>query len=254
MQSPNASHTQQLEAALKAPILPPEEHRRPYSCQSFDNMLSSSSAYSVIGDYIGMESCLDLEDNEEVYSLKGAGGDSENESHKAHNRCRGKRDQRLASKKKEFPPPIPMLAQTGNLPSHTPWVLKRECTSDGRLILTEEKVRHHEYFQAHKANGRLTLQLVPLDQIARSDFSRIDIKLRCPRRRKGRHKGTQKISESEMKRDLIRRGPPKGKRQADVSIGRRTVQSVRRSEILPSGSEKCRSAGERQPPQANHEF
>lgn len=65
-----------------------------------------------------------------------------------------------------------------------------------------------------------------------------------------------------MKRDLIRRGPPKGKRrgppkgkrQADVSIGRRTVQSVRRSEVLPSGSEKCRSAGERQPPQANHEF
>ncbi|KAB1205446.1 hypothetical protein CJ030_MR7G010613 [Morella rubra] len=163
MQSPNASHTQQLEAGIKAPILPPEEHRRPYSCQSFDNMLSSTSAYSVIGDYIGMESCLDLEDNGEVYSLKGAGGDSENESRKAHNRCRVKRDQRLASKKKEFPPPIPLLAQTGNLPSHMPWVLKREYTSDGRLILTEEKVRHHEYFQAHRANGRLTLKLVPID-------------------------------------------------------------------------------------------
>ena len=65
--------------------------------------------------------------------------------------------------KREFPPPIPSLARTENLPSHMPWVLKRYYTSDGRLILREEKVRHHEYFRAHRSNGRLTLHLVPLD-------------------------------------------------------------------------------------------
>jgi TATA-binding protein-associated factor Taf7 len=44
-----------------------------------------------------------------------------------------------------------------------PWVLKRYYTNDGRLILRKEKVRHHEYFRAHRCNGRLTLHLVPLD-------------------------------------------------------------------------------------------
>ncbi|KAF3604972.1 hypothetical protein DY000_02046147 [Brassica cretica] len=53
--------------------------------------------------------------------------------------------------------------QTENLLPHMPWVLKRVVTSDGRLILREEKVRHHEYFRAHRSNGRLTLHLVPLD-------------------------------------------------------------------------------------------
>ncbi|KAJ9167061.1 hypothetical protein P3X46_021740 [Hevea brasiliensis] len=62
-----------------------------------------------------------------------------------------------------FPPPIPLLARTGNLPSHMPWVLRRFYTDDGRLILREERVKHHEYFQAHRCNGRLTLRLVPLD-------------------------------------------------------------------------------------------
>ncbi|CAE5964512.1 unnamed protein product [Arabidopsis arenosa] len=49
------------------------------------------------------------------------------------------------------------------LSSHVPLVLKREYTSDGRLLLKEEKARRHEYFQAHRSNGRLTLQLVSLD-------------------------------------------------------------------------------------------
>jgi hypothetical protein len=110
-----------------------------------------------MGDYIGMESCLDIEDEEEVHASKAAESG-------AYSKYRGKRDQRLAMiKKKEFPPPIPLLARTENLPCRMPWVLKRHYTSDGRLILTEERVRHHEYFRAHRANGRLTLQLVPLD-------------------------------------------------------------------------------------------
>ncbi|KAE8077358.1 hypothetical protein FH972_015929 [Carpinus fangiana] len=112
-----------------------------------------------MGDYIGMESGLDLEDNGGAHASR-----AETESSGAYSKCRGKRDQRLAMmKRREFPPPIPLLARTENLSCRMPWVLKRHYTSDGRLILTEERVRRHEYFRAHRANGRLTLQLVPLD-------------------------------------------------------------------------------------------
>ncbi|TYI82796.1 hypothetical protein E1A91_D05G246500v1 [Gossypium mustelinum] len=62
----------------------------------------------------------------------------------------------------EYPPPIPLLARTGNLPSHMPWILARYY-SNGRLVLKEEKVKHHEYFEAYRENGRLILDLVPLD-------------------------------------------------------------------------------------------
>ncbi|AEE36048.1 putative The fantastic four family protein [Arabidopsis thaliana] len=50
------------------------------------------------------------------------------------------------------------------LPSHVPSVLKREYTSDGRLLLKEEKVCRNEYFRAHRSNGRLMIQLVSLDE------------------------------------------------------------------------------------------
>nr|KYP72499.1 hypothetical protein KK1_005089 [Cajanus cajan] len=81
------------------------------------------------------------------------------------NQAIAKRNMQPKKEKKPFPPPIPLLVRTQNLASHMPWVLKRYYTSEGRLILKEEKVRHHEYFLAHRANGRLTLQLVnvPLD-------------------------------------------------------------------------------------------
>ena len=57
--------------------------------------------------------------------------------------------------KKEFPPPISLLGRTQSY-------LKRYYTVNGRLILMGE-VKHHKYFRAHRSNGRLTLQLLPLD-------------------------------------------------------------------------------------------
>ena len=109
---------------------------------------SSLSSTSLIGDYIGMESCIDVVKEGEEYCP---------EINTAHiDRFRCKRNQRLEmmNNKKAFPPAIPC---------RMPWVLKRQYTSDGRLILTEQKARHHEYFRAHRSNGRLTLQLVPID-------------------------------------------------------------------------------------------
>lgn len=115
-----------------------------------------SDMLSLMGDQIGMESCVDLKENAE----------EEREGTESPSRRRPtERSRRWGTtrRNREFPPPIPLLARTENLHSRMPWVLKRYYTSDGRLILKEEKVRHHEYFRAHRSNGRLTLQLVPLD-------------------------------------------------------------------------------------------
>ncbi|XVE55440.1 hypothetical protein DITRI_Ditri03aG0158800 [Diplodiscus trichospermus] len=125
----------------------------------------SPSASSLMGDYIGMESCFYLDSNQEVFGGAGVKDNSNNNDSGVCSQSRGKREERRSRVeiKREFPPPLPSLARTENMPSHMPWVLQRYYTSDGRLILREEKVRHHEYFLAHRSNGRLTLHLVPLD-------------------------------------------------------------------------------------------
>lgn len=106
-----------------------------------------------LGDYVGVESCFDSvdgADNMESGMSRRVGGE-------------GKREKGVM-KFKEYPPPIPWLARTGNSPaSRMPWVLKRYYTEDGRLIITGEKAERHEYFEAHRSDGRLRLRLVPLD-------------------------------------------------------------------------------------------
>ncbi|XP_047306622.1 uncharacterized protein LOC124910041 [Impatiens glandulifera] len=106
---------------------------------------------SEIGDYIGTESCIDLMSSlDEVKSAPGPGG-----------RVRLTRSE--SKPKKEFPPPIPMLARTENLSPHMPWTLKRYYSGDGRLIIKEVRVPHHDYFKVNRSGGRLTLDLVPMD-------------------------------------------------------------------------------------------
>ncbi|CAH8361164.1 unnamed protein product [Eruca vesicaria subsp. sativa] len=125
-------------------------------------MLSrTSSSSSAVGDYIGTESCFDVLSADEENDIISTASESLSR-YRYGGRRREEREARAAAAR-EFPPPIPLLAQTENLLPHMPWVLKRVVTSDGRLILREEKVRHHEYFRAHRSNGRLTLHLVPLD-------------------------------------------------------------------------------------------
>ncbi|XP_004490368.1 uncharacterized protein [Cicer arietinum] len=104
-------------------------------------------------DYIGYESCIDLQPENNVVNI----------DHNAPSVDKKIKNIRNKGKNKVFPPPLHFLAQTQNLASHMPWVLKRYYTNEGRLIIKEEKVKHHEYFHAHRENGRLTLQLVPLD-------------------------------------------------------------------------------------------
>lgn len=73
------------------------------------------------------------------------------------------RSRRSDAAAKEYPPPISWLARTENQSSHMPWVMKKYYSGDGRLIIKEEKVKHHEYFLADRSNGRLVLNLINLD-------------------------------------------------------------------------------------------
>lgn len=118
----------------------------------------SSTRESDIDDYIGMESCVDMKENQTAADTMPPSPPMKF-SDKRENKMWGG----TGRKEREYPPPIPLLVRTENLASHMPWVLKRHYTGDGRLILTEEKVRHHEYFRAHRSDGRLMLQLVALD-------------------------------------------------------------------------------------------
>ncbi|KAM7518615.1 hypothetical protein LguiB_017577 [Lonicera macranthoides] len=65
---------------------------------------------------------------------------------------------------KEYPPPIPLLAQTGNKKGRMPWVLTREY-ADGRLILREVREERYEYFETTRDNGHLVLKLVHLPPV-----------------------------------------------------------------------------------------
>lgn len=75
---------------------------------------------------------------------------------------RSREREMMMNSRREYPPPIPLLSRTGNLTCYMPWLLKRHYRN-GRLVLTEEKRKHHEYFEAYRENGRLVLDLVPLD-------------------------------------------------------------------------------------------
>ncbi|KAK6792401.1 hypothetical protein RDI58_011482 [Solanum bulbocastanum] len=82
-----------------------------------------------------------------------------------------RREKKKVKIEREYPPPIPGLAKTENVPSsQMPWVMKRYHTSDGRLIIKEEKVKRFEYFETQRTEGRLMLNLIPLnDDVGDSD-------------------------------------------------------------------------------------
>ncbi|KAF3445758.1 hypothetical protein FNV43_RR10935 [Rhamnella rubrinervis] len=135
------------------------------TCSStmLDSLSSSSSSSSLtMGELIGSESgvyisSIDVEqilENQTSYS----------------SRIHGKYRNRRNATKKQYPPPIPSLARTGNLPGRMPWVLTRDYTTDGRLVMKGVRVKRHEFFHAHRENGRLILKLIPLDDVIKDFF------------------------------------------------------------------------------------
>ncbi|KAJ0086351.1 hypothetical protein Patl1_08470 [Pistacia atlantica] len=131
------------------------------------NLTCSSSWSSAMDDLIGTESGVCMNSDEEQ-TLQVDKSEAIDHSHKF-----GKRRQRC-SMSREYPPPIPLQARTGNLPGHMPWVLTRHYT-DGKLILKEERVMHHQYFEAYRENGRLILNLVFLDDTVTSNNEELEL-------------------------------------------------------------------------------
>ncbi|XP_019262457.1 PREDICTED: uncharacterized protein LOC109240284 [Nicotiana attenuata] len=136
-------------------------------------MQSSKNEHSLgLADYVGVESYVDLKSdlNLEPYKWFSGGGGGGFER-REEVRMAMKREKQKEKVEREYPPSIPWLAHTENLPtSQMPWVMKRYYTPDGRLIIKEEKVKRFEYFEAHRTNGRLMLNLVPLnDDVSGSD-------------------------------------------------------------------------------------
>ncbi|XP_041013526.1 uncharacterized protein LOC121256717 [Juglans microcarpa x Juglans regia] len=132
--------------------------------RSTSTSTSSSNLSSImLDDLIGTESGVYLSSNEdEIKGLEKS--DGRKHDHKPNQRYRA----HAGTRSNHYPPPIPLLAQTGNLPGRMPWVFTRHY-GDGKLILKVERVKHHEYLEAHRENGRLILNLVPLDEYVESE-------------------------------------------------------------------------------------
>ncbi|XP_061988223.1 uncharacterized protein LOC133706695 [Rosa rugosa] len=172
MQTPKDSMHQNLKSGLKTLIFNPKSHNHghivhknyklappspssqsslTYSWSLLDN--SSSWTSSMMDDLLGTDSgvaYMTTSNDDMLMSMTTS-------SYPKRKSTRGSK-----RVKREFPPPIPLLAQTRNLQCRMPWNLTRHY-SNGRLILKGEKARHHEYFEAERDSGRLVLKLVPLD-------------------------------------------------------------------------------------------
>jgi len=151
----NLTHTCYILHSYMIPApSPPSWSTSPPQVRSLTNSSSYPSCSSALDDLIGTESGVYMHAaniEEETAKMEKL----ESYHHQ------DKRKQRYATRKK-YPPPIPLLARTGNLPGHMPWILTRHFI-DGRLVLVEERVKNHEYFEAQRENGRLVLNIVPLD-------------------------------------------------------------------------------------------
>ncbi|XP_024174707.1 uncharacterized protein LOC112180398 [Rosa chinensis] len=175
MQTPKDSTHQNLKLGLKTLIFNPKSHNHrhivhknyklappspssqsslTYSWSLLDN--SSSWTSSMLDDLLGTDSgvaYMTTSNDDILMSMT----TSTARSYPKKKSTRGS-----GRVKREFPPPIPLLAQTGNLQCRMPWNLTKHY-SNGRLVLKGEKAQHHEYFEAERDSGRLVLKLVPLD-------------------------------------------------------------------------------------------
>ncbi|KAJ1406804.1 The fantastic four family [Sesbania bispinosa] len=118
----------------------------------------SSPAFrtTMMGEVIGTESgdCMNCDAVEDVK------GKAEKSPAIATSQRRG-REYRSGRTKREFPAPITLMRETGRMP----WIFRREYSEDGRIVIRaeREKVKRHEYVEAYRENGRLTMRLVEED-------------------------------------------------------------------------------------------
>ncbi|KAJ6352836.1 hypothetical protein OIU76_001949 [Salix suchowensis] len=124
----NLTHTCYILHSYMIPAPPsPSWTTSPPLTRSLTNSSSYSSCSSALDDLIGTESgvCMNSNVEEETAQME-------------------------------------KLESYRNLPGHMPWILSRHYI-DGKLVLVEERVKHHEYIEAHRENGRLILNIVLMD-------------------------------------------------------------------------------------------
>ncbi len=151
------THHQYLQLGLKTLLYPqamsPQNgkhhagivHSKTVSHSFLPKLTSSSSGSSIMDDWIGTESGVVYFSSSE-YDKKEM---EEQEAHSSELHVNYKTNQRCAMMTKNYPPPVRPL----------PWAFTRHY-SDGKLIL---RMKHHEYFEARRENGRLRLNLVHLE-------------------------------------------------------------------------------------------
>ncbi|KAJ0975112.1 hypothetical protein J5N97_017077 [Dioscorea zingiberensis] len=108
----------------------------------------------------------------EVFQDRDHEDDDEHDDVDEENVCWGTYGRRTVLK---FPPPITHLAMTCKLKCQLPWVWERSY-KDGRLVLRQVPVIQHEYMQAQRKNGRLTLQLIQKNDYLVDFIKRMELK------------------------------------------------------------------------------
>ncbi|MED6122059.1 hypothetical protein PIB30_036184 [Stylosanthes scabra] len=135
--------------------------------------LSCSYAFrcTMIGDVLGAESgdYMTFEGKPEAEAQE----EEEEAKHSSLIRIQlSKGKEKIEEEKKrelQFPPPITLIrTHTGEMP----WVFKRECRDEGRLVITTEKAKkkRREYVEALRANGNVTMKLVTEDEEEESEY------------------------------------------------------------------------------------
>ncbi|KAJ6735743.1 hypothetical protein OIU85_018006 [Salix viminalis] len=113
----NLTHTCYILHSYMIPAPPsPSWITSPPLTRSLTDSSSYSSCSSALDDLIGTESGVCMNSNIEEETAQMEKLESYHYQHK--------RKQRHATRKK-YPPPIPLLARTGNLPGHMPWDSKQ---------------------------------------------------------------------------------------------------------------------------------
>ncbi|CAK9327706.1 unnamed protein product [Citrullus colocynthis] len=129
---------------------------------SSSSFCSIRSCNLLMDDLIGTESGVCLTSNSEEIQEKLTHFDFDCRHYRTNRHDFTVQNRRRVAKK-QFPPPIRFLAvQAAGHRPRSPWILTRYC-SNRRLILKLERVMQHQCLESRRENGRLILNLVPID-------------------------------------------------------------------------------------------
>ncbi|EXC06686.1 hypothetical protein L484_021522 [Morus notabilis] len=156
-------HSYKALASLRPPKTTPPSLS---STKLLTNYSSWSSSSLVLDDLIGTDSGVHILSSSNINIDDDIGKTTSGaENNKCNNKHLPNKDRihdRRVKQWKKYPPPLPGLARTGNLACRMPWIWTRHY-SEGKLVLQGQPLERHEYFEARRDDGRLTLDLVSIE-------------------------------------------------------------------------------------------